>query len=81
MALKVQRIMYEDSTVTPEEVMTVREAAEVLGVSLPALNQLMNRGPLTVLIETEEPNWTRARRLLRVEVAELAETRGRSSVG
>jgi hypothetical protein len=65
-------------TVREADVMTLGEAAKILGIGLPEVKKLTDRNtePLRLLVDTSEPNPTRNKRLLRDEV--MAEKRRRA---
>jgi len=67
-------ISYVEVGCESEEIMSVMEAARVLGMTNQVVVSLVDRGRLTELVDTEAPNPRRGRRyLLRAEVEELAE--------
>lgn len=54
-----------------DELITIREAAELLGVGLSAVSNRIDRGHLHAYRDPAEPNPTKARRVLRSEVLGL----------
>jgi|SRR3990172_6037683 len=65
-----------------EELVTLTEAARMLGVSTSAMGDLVYRGVLRRVVDTAEANPTKANRVLREELlAELARRRGRRDDG
>lgn len=64
--------------VNEAELMTLSEATRRLGISKNTLTGLLQRGVLRRIVDTQEPNPTRAGRVLRAEVeAEIARRRKR----
>ena len=57
-------------SVKPTELMTLTEAARVLGVSVSSMGDLTDRGVLSKVIDREENNPRKAHRVLRFEVVE-----------
>ena len=77
---KVARLIYEDTDVDEAETISLAEAAEILGLTIWAVVDRINKGiwredGLTVLIDTEARNPQHRRRLLRAEVEALAASR------
>jgi len=61
---------------------TLTEAAKILGLSPSAMSDLVYRGVLTRFVDTDEPNPTRATRVLRTELAaEVLRRRERAGDG
>lgn len=76
MTYLVRQITYEPAELGPEELYSMREAAELIGISLPALCGAMDRGQLTEVVDNEATNYYRGRRYaIRAEVAEYARAR------
>lgn len=74
--LQVRRIVYEDQDFEPAEVLTVKDAASMLDLSLEAVISLVSRGRLTELIDPHATHRFKNRRfLVRAEVEEMAEQR------
>jgi hypothetical protein len=67
-----------DADVDPGDLVTMSQAAEILGVTLPTLNAAVNRGTFeTVIFDMESVSPQRGRKLLlREEVLERAARRG-----
>ena len=65
---------------SPEDLVTMTQAAEILGISVPGVSVAIDRGAFpTVVHNTERARATRGRRLLvRSEVLERRETERRS---
>ena len=59
------------SELTEADVITLTEAAKLLNMKLPNVNQMVNAGKLRVFIDTNEPNPQRYRRVLRAEALKL----------
>ena len=62
---KVERNDWVPLAVTDAEVMTLSEAARYLGISPSAMTGLLNRRVFQRVMDTREPNPTRAHRVLR----------------
>jgi hypothetical protein len=81
MRLQVCRMVYEDAEgIGPEDVVSVTEAARMLGMKQWSISQLVDDGKLTMLIDADAPKgWAWRWLLLRSEVEALAATaEGRS---
>jgi hypothetical protein len=74
MRLQVCRMVYEDAEgIGPEDVVSVREAAKMLGMKQWSISQLVDDGKLTMLIDADAPKgWAWRWLLLRSEVEALA---------
>lgn len=74
MRLQVCRMVYEDAVgIGPEDVVTVKEAAKMLGMKQWSVSQLVDEGKLTMLIDADAPKgWAWRWLLLRSEVEALA---------
>lgn len=72
----IERMVREEAPdLTPEEVLPLKDAAGMLGMSLAGLMSALDRGRLTIVIEAGV--WGRERRrVLRSEVEEEAARRG-----
>lgn len=70
---KLRVVEYHDLEVSPEALVTVTEAAKILGMSKPGVISAIERGALSEVIDTE--GGYRGRRLLRHEVEEMARAR------
>jgi len=72
--LQVCRMVYEDAVgIGPEDVVTVKEAAKMLGMKQWSVSQLVDEGKLTMLIDADAPKgWAWRWLLLRSEVEALA---------
>ena len=78
--LRVRRIQYEEGEFDIEEVMTLKEASEVLGLSLQSVINQVNRGRLTELVDEDSIHAFRNRRyVLRSEIEEMGERRRRQA--
>lgn len=66
MAYKIERRILEDAPlITEDDVITMAEAAKVLGISHSAVNNLMVQGRLTTVIDTSDRTaYLRPRRLV-----------------
>jgi len=72
---RVQMVPVDD--VEPEQLISMKEAADILRITIQALAGMMDREGLEVYEDTEAPNPRRGRRfLLRAEVLEKAAMRG-----
>lgn len=74
MRLQVCRMVYEDAVgIGPEDVVTVKEAAKMLGMKQWSVSQLVDEGKLTMLIDADAPKgWAWRWLLLRSEIEALA---------
>ena len=74
MHLQICRMVYEDAEgIGPEDVVSVQEAAKMLGIKTWSVAQLVDDGELTMLIDADAPKgWAWRWLLLRSEVEELA---------
>lgn len=78
MIYSIKRVNYERIDLEREELMTVTEAANALGLTLPGVIAAIQRGVLTEVIDEEAANPQRERRLLlRSEVEAEVVRRGR----
>jgi hypothetical protein len=77
MRLQVCRMVYEDAVgIGPEDVVSVKEAARMLGIKSWSVSQLVDDGELTMLIDADAPKgWAWRWLLLRSEVEALAAAR------
>jgi len=77
MRLQIKRVVCEDVDVDPDDVMSIKAASRILGLSLPGVIAAINRGTLTELVDPEARNPYRDRRfVLRSEVEALLRERG-----
>jgi hypothetical protein len=74
MHLQICRMVYEDAIgIGPEDVVSVQEAAKMLGIKTWSVAQLVDDGELTMLIDADAPKgWAWRWLLLRSEVEKLA---------
>jgi len=74
MHLQICRMVYEDAeSIGPEDVVSVQEAAKMLGIKTWSVAQLVDDGELTMLIDADAPKgWAWRWLLLRSEVEKLA---------
>ena len=76
--LQVRRIVYEEQEFEIGEVMSLKEASEVVGISLQAVITAVTRGKLTELLDVDAIHRFRDRRFVLVsEVEKMAEERRR----
>lgn len=73
--MKIRRVIYEDITLEPSELMTVSEAAKVLNMSMPGVISAIKRGVLSEVID-ESKDYHGRRLVLAEDVARLMKTRG-----
>jgi hypothetical protein len=66
---KIQRTIYEDIDVDPDELMTVADAARELGVALSTMKSNVTAGRFTVIIDPDK-TWQGRKLLLKKEVEE-----------
>ena len=78
MRLQVCRIVYEDAVgIGQEDVVSLKEAGRILGITQWNVSQLIDDGELTMLIDADAPKgWAWRWLLLRSEVEAMAETKG-----
>jgi len=69
----------KDVNLSPEDVLTVAEAAERLGVSVQAVSQRLNRGNLTTVLNPRANPRQGRRLLLRSEVEALTADQKRAN--
>jgi hypothetical protein len=70
MTYRIKRVSYEEIELDRADLMTLTEAAEILGLTLPGVISAMDRGRLSEIINDEAPNPQHGRRLvLRADVA------------
>ena len=74
MHLQICRMVYEDAEgIGREDVVSVQEAAKMLGIKTWSVAQLVDDGELTMLIDADAPKgWAWRWLLLRSEVEKLA---------
>lgn len=78
--LRVRRIVYEEGEFDVGDVMSLKVAAEFLGLSLQSVINQVNRGKLTELVDEDSIHAFRNRRyVLRSEIEEMAERRQRQA--
>ena len=78
---QIARTVYEDAPhLQPEDVLTLAEAAKLLGVSVQAVAQALDRGALTTVIDPDAPSRQGRRLVLRAEVEAMA-AKGRMEAG
>ena len=69
---QIKRVTYEDVDIPPDALMTIREAAEVLGMTMQGVDSALNRGELQEIINPQSQGKQQGRRLvLRAEVERL----------
>jgi hypothetical protein len=78
MRLQVCRMVYEDAAgIGPDDVVSLQEAARMLGMKVWKVRQLVDQEELTLLIDADAPKgWAWRWLLLRPEVEALAAARG-----
>jgi len=76
MRLQICRLTYDDAgDMGAEDVVSLRQAARMVGVKWWALRQLVDEGELTMLLDADAPKgWAWRWLLLRSEVEALAES-------
>jgi len=73
----VRQVIYQESDVDEENLMPMKEAAETLGLTLPGLVRMIERGQLTEYVDSSRQGARKGRRyVLRKEVEELRKRRG-----
>ena len=70
---KMRVVEYRDAEFLPEELVSVTEAAKMLGMTKPGVISAIERGVLTEIVDMERGY--RGRRLLRKEVETMRERR------
>jgi hypothetical protein len=70
-------MVYEDTVgIGPEDVVSLKEAAKILGMKSWSVSQLVDEGKLTMLVDADAPKgWHWRWLLLRSEVEALAATK------
>jgi len=76
---QVEERVMKDVDLSPEDVLTVAEAAERLGVSVQAVSQRLNRGNLTTVLNPRANPRQGRRLLLRSEVEALTADQKRAN--
>jgi hypothetical protein len=76
MVYQTTRLVYEDRPdLETKDVMTIAEAARALGVTVQAVAQSLDRGAMTIVIDTQAPPRQGRRLVLRSEVEALLRER------
>jgi len=76
MVFQTARLVYEDRPdLETKDVMTIAEAARALGVSVQAVAQSLDRGAMTIVIDTKAPPRQGRRLVLRSEIEVLLRER------
>jgi hypothetical protein len=76
MVYQTTRLVYEDRPdLETKDVMTIAEAARALGVTVQAVAQSLDRGAMTIVIDTKAPPRQGRRLVLRSEVEALLRER------
>lgn len=60
----VKRVHYERIEPSPADLITIKQAADALGLTIPGVVAALNRGRFTEIINEDAPNPQRERRLL-----------------
>ena len=82
MSYEVKKTRYEPADVAEEELITIKDAAELLGMTMPGVIAAIQRGAFTEIINREAVNPQHGRRLLlRAEVEADAERRRQEDKG
>jgi hypothetical protein len=76
-------MVYEDAVgIGPQDVVSFKEAAKMLGIKMRGVSQLVDDGDLTMLVDADAPTgWAWRWLLLRSEVEALAAARRPGSRG
>jgi hypothetical protein len=77
--LQVRRVTYEDIEVDPGDVVSMREAADILDMTTQGVGSALNRERLTELVDPDASMAKNRRYLLRREVEELAARKRRAA--
>lgn len=77
--LQIRRVTYEDVEIDPGDVVSMREAADILGMTTQGVGSAMNRERLTELVDPDASRAKERRYLLRKEVDELAARKQRAA--
>jgi len=77
--LQVRRVTYEDIEIDPGDVVSMREAAGILGMTTQGVGSAMNRERLTELVDPDASMAKQRRYLLREEVEALAARKQRAA--
>jgi hypothetical protein len=76
MVYQTTRLVYEDRPdLETKDVMTIAEAARALGVTVQAVAQSLDRGAMTIVLDTQAPPRQGRRLVLRSEVEALLRER------
>jgi hypothetical protein len=76
MVYQTTRLVYEDRPdLETKDVMTIAEAARALGVTVQAVAQSLDRGAMTIVLDTQAPARQGRRLVLRSEVEALLRER------
>lgn len=74
MGLKMRKTTYVDVDIDRSKLITLTEAAEIIGMTLPGVIRAIERGTLTEIID-EDAGYHNRRLLIRDEVEEFKKTR------
>jgi len=77
--LQIRRVTYEDIELDPGDVVSMREAADILDMTTQGVGSAMNRERLTELVDPDASLAKQRRYLLRSEVEELAARKRRAA--
>jgi hypothetical protein len=77
--LQVRRVTYEDIQIDPGDVVSMREAADILDMTTQGVGSALNRERLTELVDPDASKAKQRRYLLRSEVEDLAARKQRAA--
>jgi hypothetical protein len=75
LSLQERKVTYKESNYQVEDLITLKEAADLMGMSMPGVIQLIYRGSLTEVINQANPAHHGRRMVPRVEVDQLVASR------
>ena len=82
MSYEVKKTRYEPADVAEDDLITIKDAAELLGMTMPGVIAAIQRGVFTEIINREAINPQKGRRLLlRSEVEAEVERRAKEDKG
>lgn len=79
MEMQIRRVTYETIDVDRDELMTLTDAAKMLGISIPGLRSAMDRGQFTEYVDPDALTTKHRRFVLRAEVEAETERRARAA--
>lgn len=77
--LQIREVTYREIEIDPGDVVSMREAADILDMTTQGVGSALNREQLTELVDPDASKAKERRYLLRKEVEELAERKKRAA--